>query len=128
MKTLTEEILDVISKSEVVTIATAGPDGPHLVATWGDFIAQLDTGDGKTLLIPAGGYKTTETNLGKDNRVALIAGSKQVPGKSGSGGGFRLTGTGRIESNGKWKDMVAEKFPWARAAFVIEVEGAEQLL
>ena len=128
MKTLTKEILDVISKSEMVTIATAGPNGPHLVATWGDFIAQLAVGDGKTLLIPAGTYKQTEANLEKDSRVALIAGSKQVPGKGGSGTGYRLTGIGRIESDGRWKDMVAEKFPWARAAFVIEVDGAEQLL
>ncbi len=128
MNTLTKEIKDVIAQSELVTIVTAGADGPHVVATWGAFVAKLDPGDGETLLIPAGGYKQTEQNLQTDARVTLMAGSKQAPGKNGMGTGYRLSGRGRIETNGEFFEMTKEKFPWARGALVIKIEKTEQLI
>ena len=57
MNILNATIKDVIEKTEVVAIATYGKNGPHLVATWGDFIKSLDINDGKTIIIPAGGYR-----------------------------------------------------------------------
>jgi len=128
MNTLTKEIKNVIAQSEIVTIVTAGADGPHVVATWGGFVADLDAGDNKTLLIPAGGYKQTEKNLQVDGRVTLVVGSKQAPGKNGMGTGYRLSGTGRIETEDDLFDKVKTKFPWARGALVVTVEKAEQLL
>ena len=129
MNTLTKEIKDVIAKSEMVMIATRGKDGPHLVATWGEFVANLDVDDGKTLLAPAGGYKQTEKNLLEDDLVVVMVGSKQAPGKSGNmGTGYRISGRGRVDYEGKLFDLVKEKYAWARAALVIEVEEAEQLL
>ena len=128
MKTLTKEIKDVIAKSELVTIVTAGADGPHVVATWGAFVAELEAGDGETLLIPAGGYKQTEHNLAVDGRVTLMAGSKQAPGKNGMGTGYRLSGTARMEAEGALFEKVKAKFPWARGALVVRVKKAEQLL
>lgn len=128
MAILTEDIINVLKKSEIITIATAGETGPHLVATWGDYVAKLLPDDGVTILIPAGGYKQTEKNLARNDRVVLMAGSKEAPGKNGMGTGYRLTGRGKMVTDGKWKDLVAAQFAWARAAFVIEVESAEQLL
>lgn len=128
MSTLTKEIKEVIAKSELVTIVTMGADGPHVVATWGAFVAELDAGDGETLLIPAGGYQQTEQNLAADARVTLVAGSKQAPGKNGMGTGYRLSGTGRMETEGTLFEKVKAKFPWARAALVVTVKKAEQLL
>ncbi len=52
MNILTSTVKDVIEKTELVAIATYGENGPHLVATWGDFIRSLDINDGKTIIIP----------------------------------------------------------------------------
>lgn len=121
-------VKNVIENTEIVTIATNGEQGPHLVATWGDFVNSLYISDGKTILIPAGGYSLTEKNLKEDDRVELLMGSKKVQGKNGLGTGYRLSGHARIVIEGKYFDLVKSNFPWARAALIIEVEKAEQLL
>ena len=128
MNILNATIKDVIEKTEVVAIATYGENGPHLVATWGDFIRSLDINDGKTIIIPVGGYHQTEKNLKDDNRIELLVGSKQVQGKNGPGTGFRLVGRGEIIVSGEFAELTKSKFPWSRGALVIEVEKADQLL
>ena len=60
MNILNAKTKDVIEKTEVVSIATYGENGPQLVATWGDFIKSLNINDGKTIIIPVGGYHQTE--------------------------------------------------------------------
>ena len=128
MNILTSTVKDVIEKSELVAIATNGENGPHLVATWCEFIRSLDIKDGKTIIIPVGGYHQTERNLKDDNRIELLVGSKQVQGKNGPGTGYRLVGRGKIIASGKLAEFTRSKFPWARGALVIEVEKVEQLL
>ena len=44
---------EVIEKTEVVCIGTSGKDGPHLVATWGDYIRTIGIKDPGTIVIPA---------------------------------------------------------------------------
>jgi len=128
MNILNATIKDVIEKTEVVAIATFGENGPHLVATWGDFIKSLDINDGKTIIIPVGGYHQTEKNLNDDNRIELLVGSKQVQGKNGPGTGYRLVGRAEITASGKFAELTKANFPWARGALVIQVEKADQLL
>jgi len=98
------------------------------VATWCDFVSSLDIKDGKTIIIPVGGYHQTERNLKDDIRIELLVGSKQVQGKNGPGMGYRLVGRGKIIASGKVADLAKSKFPWARGALVIEVEKVDQLL
>ena len=50
---------DVIDKTEWVAIATMGPDGPHVVATWGDYVRALGVQDDR-LLIPVGHMHKTK--------------------------------------------------------------------
>lgn len=69
-------VKDVLNKTEVVAVATYGKNRPHLVATWGDFIKALDIDDGKTIIIPVGGYHQTESNLNEDDRIELLIGSR----------------------------------------------------
>ena len=128
MNTLKGPIKDVLEKTEVVAIATYGENGPHLVATWGDFIRSLEIKDGKTIIIPVGGYHQTERNLKDDNRIQLLVGSKQVEGKNSPGTGYRLFGRAEIITSGKYAELAKSKFPWARGALVIEIEKADQLL
>ena len=128
MNILDTNVKQVIENSELVTIATIGEDGPHLVATWGAFVKSLDINDGKTILIPAGGYIQTEKNLEVNDRVELMVGTKQVQGKNGMGTGYRLSGRGKIVTEGDFMNLTKSKYPWARAAFVITVETAQQLM
>jgi hypothetical protein len=119
---------NVFNKVEVVAITTAGAEGPHVAATWADFVI-VKQADGKDLiLIPAGGYRVTEENLMNDPRIQLLIGSKQLPGKGGSGSCYRLSGLSAIETTGANFEAVHTRFSWARAALVIEVQSIDQLL
>ncbi|MCC6347651.1 MAG: pyridoxamine 5'-phosphate oxidase family protein [Nitrospirales bacterium] len=121
MATIDEKCREVLEKTEWVAIATAGPDGPHLAATWGGYIRAVGIEDGTTIAIPAGGYATTGENLKKDSRVELLIASRQVQGNLGLGKGYRLIGTGEVQTAGPLVEKVKEKFPWARGALVIRV-------
>lgn len=105
------------------TFFTTGPEGPHLVATWQSYLQVLDE---TTLVFPAGGYRVTEANLKAGSPVQMVIGSRG--GEAGSGSGFRLTGTARLESGTPIHQALRAKFPWCRAAVVFRVEGAERIL
>lgn len=112
---------EVLDKTEWVAIVTCGDNGPHVVATWGDYVRAIGMNDG-VIVIPAGHYNVTEENLKKDSRVQLLIASKQVQGNYGSGQGCCISGEGELKTNGKFAEMAKEKFPWARGALVIKVK------
>jgi predicted pyridoxine 5'-phosphate oxidase superfamily flavin-nucleotide-binding protein len=118
---------EVLEATEFVAIVTSGPDGPHVVATWGDYVRQLGIEDDR-LLIPAGSYQHTEENLGRDPRIQLLVGSRRAEGTQGPGQGCLLEGTGTIVTSGEEADRVKAKFPWARGALVVRVEKVSALL
>jgi len=66
---------EVIEKAEWVAIATAGPDGPHLVGTWGAYIWALGIGDNGVFLVPVGGMARVAggTDLGNAVRSGAEA-------------------------------------------------------
>lgn len=117
----------VIEKTEWIAIATAGPDGPHVVGTWGDYVRALGI-QGDRLLVPVGHMYKTEANLKRDNRVELLCGTRQVQGAHGPGKGCALAGKGQFEMAGPRFDEVKAKFQWARAVLVINVEDAKAQL
>lgn len=112
---------EVIEKSEWVAIATAGPDGPHLVACWSHNVRALGI-EGEVLLCPAGGYRQTEENLKRDPRVELLFASRQVQRPDGQGQGCSIVGTGEIQTTGPTAEAVKAKFPWARGVLVVAIE------
>ena len=115
---------EVLEATEFVTIVTTSTDGPHVVATWGDYIRQLGI-EGDRLLIPAGYYFDTEENLHRDPRIQLLAASRRVEGRTGPGQGYVLKGTGSIVTSGEEMDRVKSHFLWARGVLVVQVEEAE---
>ncbi len=118
---------EVFDKVEWVAVATAGKEGPHLVATWGEYIRVLDTKDDK-IIVPVAGYKITEQNLTKDNRIEILCATRQVLGAHGPGKGCRIRGTGQIQTSGEFAEVAKKKFPWARGVLIIKIEEvAEQL-
>jgi hypothetical protein len=118
---------EVIDKTEWLAIATTGHDGPHVVATWGDYVRAFGS-QNDTLLIPVGHMHKTEANLKHDHRVELLCGTRQVQGTHGPGKGCGISGKAEFQTSGPHFDAVKAKFPWARAALVISVEEAKPQL
>ena len=112
----------VIDRCEWVAIATAGAKGPHLAATWGDYVRKLGISD-EFLLIPAGYLHQTEDNLRHDPRIELLFATRQVTGNHGPGRGCAINGRGEVVASGAHADAVKSKFPWARAALVVHIES-----
>ena len=127
MNTLPDILKSLLEKAEIMAVATCSEEGPHMVATWADYVLALYDG-GTTLAAPAGGYRQTEKNLARNARVQVLIGSTGVEGKHGMGTGYRLSGTASIQTSGKLAEHARQKYPWARGALVIEVQNAEQLL
>jgi hypothetical protein len=123
-----DKIKEVFEKTEVVCIATCGNDDPHLVATWGDYVRNIGIKDSGEIVIPAGGYRKTEENLNRNNRVEVMIASKDVEGTRGSGKGFLFLGKGEVQTSGDLAETAKSKYPWARGALVISVEKIESLL
>ncbi len=123
MSRIEAAVREVLDKCEWVAIATASPNGPHLAATWGDYIRALGI-EGDQVLIPAGGLRATEANLKSDPRIELLVASRQIQRPQGAGQGCVLAGTGRMEMSGAAMDKVKARFPWARAVLVVTVERA----
>jgi predicted pyridoxine 5'-phosphate oxidase superfamily flavin-nucleotide-binding protein len=119
---------EVVEKTEVVCVGTCGKDGPHLAATWGDYIRTIGIQDPGTIVIPAGGYRKTEENLSTNNRVEVIMASKEVEGTSSMGKGFLFSGRGEIQTSGELAELAKSKYSWARGALVIHVEEIKGLL
>ena len=118
---------EVLEKTEWVAIATSGSEGPHVVATWGDYIRAIGMADDR-IVIPVGHMHRTEANLKDDNRIELLCGSRQVQGTYGPGKGCSITGMARMYTEGQDFDAVRSRFPWARAALVVNVEKVETQL
>jgi hypothetical protein len=114
---------DVLEATEVVAMVTDGPDGPHITATWGDYVRRLGI-EGDRLVAPVGYLQHREANLALDPKIQILVASRAVEGKLGPGQGFTLKGTGSIVTSGEVVDRVKAQFPWARAALVIEVSEA----
>ena len=116
-----------LDAAEYVTIVTQGEDGPHVVATWGDYIRATGYED-DTLIIPVGYLRVTEENLKRDSRVQALAASRQVEGSHGPGQGCLLTGVAEILTDGDMVAKVKEKFSWARGVMIIRVQLAKTQL
>jgi len=121
MSDVNEVLREVLDATEFVAIVTQGPDGPHVVGNWGDYIRKLGpTSD--TIVIPAGGYQQTEKNLASDPRIQLLVASREVQGSQGPGQGCTIHGTAELVTDGPVVDEVKQHFPWARGALVMVIE------
>jgi hypothetical protein len=112
---------EVLELTEFVTIVTDAIDGPHVVATWGDYVRELGL-EGDRLLIPVGFLRQTEENLARDSRIQLLVASRQAQGTRGPGQGCLIEGKGTVIISGEEADRVKATFPWARGALVVNVE------
>ncbi len=123
MAAIDAAVREVLEKCEWVAIATAGPDGPHLAATWGDYVRALGF-ENDIVLVPAGGLRKTEANLKANRRIELLVATRAVARPQGSGQGALLSGVAEMKASGPEMDKVKARFPWARAVLVMTVERA----
>lgn len=86
---------DLLEHTEFVTLVTEGPDGPHVVGNWGDYLRKIGI-DEDRLILPAGHYERTEENLRRSNRIQLMAASRAVRGTRGPGQGCVVRGKGSV--------------------------------
>jgi hypothetical protein len=113
---------EIISKADWIAVATAGADGPHLAATWGDYVRKIGLVNDEMVLVPMYGFRVTERNLSADNRIELIFASKLVPSAQSLGRGCRIKGKGRIETSGERFEAAKKAFSWARGVLVVTIE------
>ena len=114
---------EVLDQTEVVALVTESPDGPHITATWGEYVRTLGIGDDR-LVIPAGFYRQMEANLARNPTIQILVASRKVQGNIGPGQGFTLKGIGRIVDSGDDMDRVKASFPWARGALIVDITEA----
>jgi len=119
---------EVIDKAEWIAIATSGAEGAHLAGTWGEYVRALRKVNDEILLVPVGGYRTTERNLVPENRIELLCATKRVQGAHGPGKGCWIRGTGEIKTSGNRFTAAKTKFPWARGVLVVKVEEVSSQL
>ncbi|MGD9808104.1 MAG: pyridoxamine 5'-phosphate oxidase family protein [Deferribacterales bacterium] len=125
MSVITEKHLEIINKSEWIAIATEGEEGAHVVGTWCDYLEFIEE---DTILIPVGGYVKTSKNLAVNNKIELLCGTRQVMGANSAGKGCFLKGTAEVQNEGRFADIMKEKFVWSRGALVVHVEKASTQL
>lgn len=121
---LPQEVHEVLKHDGAAAIVTVGKTGPHLVGTWQSYIVL----DGDTLVIPAGGYRETQANVEAGSRVSILVGREQNETGRHSGAGYRIDGSGSFTAEGPLYDRVKERFPWARAAFLVRAESCVKLI
>jgi hypothetical protein len=120
-----EKLLEVLKKDGVFAIAPLGPEGPHLVNTWNSYIRVAEDG---RLLIPAGYFNKTETNIAFHDKVLVTLGSSKVQGLNGPGTGFLIKGTAAFVTSGPDFETMKARFGWARATLAITIDSATQTI
>jgi len=120
-----DKLREILKHEGVVAIVTQNMKEPHLVNTWNSYVTITQD---QRLLYPAGGMRTTEENLSKDNCVQMSFGCREVEGLRGRGAGFLIRGTASFLTSGPDFAAVKGRFPWARAAIEIRVDSATQTL
>ncbi|MCC7192478.1 MAG: hypothetical protein IT444_06805 [Phycisphaeraceae bacterium] len=120
---------EVLEKTEWVAIVTWDGQQAHTVANWGDYVRKLSDAGSDTLVMPAGRYHQTESNLRRDKRVQVILASRQVNGSRGTPGqGYLLEGEGDVELEGEFAKRAKAAYPWARGALILRIRSAQAQL
>ena len=118
---MSEEVKDLLQKAAFIPLVSQGEDGPHLIVVGKGFAV-----DDETIAFFGWRQGKTSENIRKNGVIQIAIVSEQ------KNSGYRLAGTGRIETEGKIYDSLKEKFPGklGRLSFatVMKVEKVESLL
>ncbi len=124
-KKLSDKFHEVLKHEGVVSVVSWGVE-PHVANTWNSYL--VATAD-ERILIPAYGFRKTETNVNANNHVKVALGAKGVLGyKDYPGTGFVIDGTARYFTSGEEYEMMKEKFSFLTRVLEITVENAKQTI
>lgn len=111
---------EVIDTSQWLSIATAGPEGPHLAACWTRNILKLGYTDDE-IVVPVWRLEHTETNLRRDPHIELLFVSPSVRRTKGEGQGLSVMGTGEVFHDGPRAAQVIAALEWPAGALVVTI-------
>ena len=120
---ISEKLLEILNKDGIVSIATLGGDGIHMVNTWNSYVKISPE---ERFLIPAGYMHKTEENIKLNPEVVITTASSKVMGLHGTGAGFLIKGKAEFVTSGPDYDILKEKFSWLRATLAVTIESATQ--
>ncbi len=125
MRKLSDKFYEVLKHEGVVSIMSWGVE-PHLVNTWNSYLVVTED---ERILIPAYGFRKTQTNVNVNSKVKITLGSKDVLGyKDYPGTGFLIEGTAKYKESGVEFDMMKSKFSFLTRVLEITVDNAKQML
>lgn len=120
---ISEKLLEILKKDGIVSIATQGKKGLHIVNTWNSYVQISPEG---RFLIPAGYMHETEENIKQNPEVVITTASSKVKGLHGAGAGFLIKGKAEFVTSGPDFDILKEKFSWLRATLAVTIDSATQ--
>ncbi|MDH3544133.1 MAG: pyridoxamine 5'-phosphate oxidase family protein [Desulfuromonadales bacterium] len=120
---ISEKLLEILKKDGIVSIATQGKKGLHMVNTWNSYVQISPEG---RFLIPAGYMHETEENIKQNPEVVITTASSKVKGLHGAGAGFLIKGKAEFVTSGPDFDILKEKFSWLRATLAVTIDSATQ--
>lgn len=120
---ISEKLLEILKKDGIVSIATQGKKGLHMVNTWNSYVQISPEG---RFLIPAGYMHETEENIRQNPEVVITTASSKVKGLHGAGAGFLIKGKAEFVTSGPDFDILKEKFSWLRATLAVTIDSATQ--
>ncbi len=120
---ISEKLLEILKNDGVVSIATLGEDGLHMVNTWNSYVRISPE---ERFLIPAGYMHKTEVNIKFNPEVVITTASSKVQGLHGAGAGFLIKGKAEFVTSGPDFDVLKKKFSWLRATLSVTINSAAQ--
>jgi hypothetical protein len=113
---------EVIETSQWFSIATTGPDGPHLAACWTRNILKLGYTDDE-IIIPVWKLERTGENLLRDPRIELLFVSPSIQRTKGEAQGISVVGRGEVFRDGPRTGQVISALEWPAGALVVTITG-----
>ena len=120
-----ETFKEVLGKEGVVAIVSCADGEAHVVNTWNSY---LTIADESRLLIPAWKMRKTEEKVGKNAKVLLTVGSKEIQGRMGPGTGFYLEGTAQFLKEGPEYERMKGRFSFLTRVLEVTVTAIKQTL
>jgi hypothetical protein len=112
----------VIDTSQWFSIATTGPDGPHLAACWTRNILKRGYTDDE-IVVPVWRMEQTGKNLRRDPRIELLFVSPSIQREKGEAQGLSVMGTGAVHREGPQAQQVVAALEWPVGALVVSITG-----
>ena len=119
---LSKSAREVIDTSQWFSIATTGPDGPHLAACWTRNNLKLGYTDDQ-IVVPVWRMEHTGENLHRDPRIELLFVSPTIRRAKGEAQGLSVMGIAAVHREDPRAEQVIAALEWPVGALVVGITG-----